>query len=83
MIGQLDCKEEGTEGAVRAEYQSIINTDGHKEEDEAKGGKSEQDPENKDYMSINVFASFVHSLSDLFVMVGVLIAAIIIKLRVQ
>lgn len=34
------------------------------------------------YASINVFASFVHSLSDLIVMIGVLIAAIIIKIRV-
>ena len=34
------------------------------------------------YMSINVFASFVHSLSDLIVMIGVFIAAIIIKIKV-
>ena len=78
--------EEGA-GAARAEYETLRD-DGHKNTTRvgvvAADGKSElhSEQEQSDYVSINVFASFVHSLSDLVVMVGVLIAAIVIILRV-
>ena len=79
---------------ARAEYQAL-KEDGPKYFAKdgvlTADGKSElhsvQEPNsnhnNYEYMSINVFASFVHSLSDLIVMIGVFIAAVIIKIRVR
>ena len=78
--------EEGAGAAARAEYETF--DDGHKNTTKVgvvvADGKSElhSEEEHSDYVSINVFASFVHALSDLVVMVGVLIAAIVIILRV-
>ena len=78
--------EEGA-GAAQAEYEPLKD-DGHKNTTKvgvvAADGKSElhSEQEQSDYVSINVFASFVHSLSNLVVMVGVPIAAIFIILRV-
>lgn len=79
--------EENKGAATQAHYQALQD-DGHKDAANGElimeGGKSKVCRGNghNDSLSINVFASFVHSLSDMFVMIGVLIAAIVIKIKV-